>query len=493
MDNLGDIIQRAFITYSHKPFILNAKKTLTYSESYTITKSVGLSISSHIPKHNAVALLFESKIPNLLTILACLKNERPYIQLDAFAPISRNINILVNNNINFLICSNKILENNDTSLKKLDAFDAIAIKSINASLLIRKKQLHPLPDNIAYVLFTSGSTGNPKGIMVSHQNALSFINWSRSLFKNHNNLQFSSIAPFHFDLSVFDIFVTLTSGSKLFLFEHEEVRNPRYLTECIDKFEINITYTTPTVYDLLLQYGKLKKRKLSSLKYIIFAGEQMPTSTLQELKSKCPQANYYNFYGPTETNVCTYFNATNFNSDSADVVPIGINCPYDKIKLYCHPDEKHAELLVSGQSVFQGYLNDLIQTNNSFIKINNETWYKTGDLVKVDSENQLVYIDRADRMVKLNGYRIELGEIEQTIKSVEGINNCAVVINKKHNELKIIAYYEINTNDTKVLELIEQKCKLSLPKYMLPHEYKHVLKLPINTNSKIDYNLIKSW
>jgi len=487
-------VANAFKRYPNSQFVLTAKLNLTFKDLDTIIDSIIEILNSNLKGQrevNLMAILCDNKFSSLTAILAALRLKIPYIPLDDLAPFRRNINIIIDNKVPALVLSKSIFEGlsrDDRDL--LSDFLKIEISEINCYCFFANKSNNtPISTNLAYILFTSGSTGKPKGIEITHNNALSFVNWAIDLIDNQEGLVFGSIAPFQFDLSVFDIYVSILSGGQLVLFENDEIRNPRLITQLIDDFQINILYTTPTVYRLLWTFGKILKRSLTSLKVLIFAGEIMPFELLNLMKQKCPLAKFYNFYGPTETNVCTYFNATNSLPDGRPNVPIGQCTPYSNFKITEEPNNEEGELLISGESVFNGYFGNSDLTDSKFLLINKESWYLTGDIVKLDTNGDLVYLGRSDRMVKIKGYRIELNEIENVILRHQNILNVAVVINTRNEEKIIISYIELdNKAVTFNLDVLKEYCSEYLPFYMIPNSIVLLDELPINSNSKVDYN-----
>ncbi|PYS38253.1 MAG: D-alanine--poly(phosphoribitol) ligase, partial [Acidobacteria bacterium] len=163
------------------------------------------------------------------------------------------------------------------------------------------------PDDLAYILYTSGSTGKPKGVMLSHRNGTSFVNWCIDTFQPRRSDRFSSHAPLHFDLSILDIYTAFASGGTLVLVSEETGKDPARLADLISKSRISVWYSAPSILTLLVQYGDLQKYDYSSLRMLLFAGEVFPVKHLRALKSLLPKPQYFNLYGPTETNVCTFY------------------------------------------------------------------------------------------------------------------------------------------------------------------------------------------
>ena len=495
MKKLKHLITQAFSKHNNDTFIIDNGNSYSYKSSFDVIRNLSILLQSESgfnrESNTSVAILCDNKKDGLFSILACALLETAYIPLDNLAPSQRNLNIVKDNQIPFIIISKSYMDEESIWSK----FEKIELPQINSFLLIlNSTDTLTVSDKTAYILFTSGSTGSPKGIEITHTNALSFINWAYDLIVDSAQPIFCSVAPFQFDLSVFDIYVSILSGGQLVLFENEDVRNPRLMTQMIDDLGVQIIYTTPTVYNLMWTYGKMKKRSLTSLECLIFAGEVMTFSALNEMKAKCPSARYFNFYGPTETNVCTYFDATHVRHDKPGNVPIGVCCPYAKHKvLNLEPDSK-GELIISSDTVFLGYINDDNLTNAKIIFESGESWYHTGDIVYEDESGQLNFVSRIDRMIKLKGYRIELDEIESVLNTIEYIQNSAVLLKNINIEDQIIAYVEMSDNDPSFSELdVKDYCQNELPHYMIPNSIILIDEIPINSNAKVDYNKLMQW
>ena len=286
---------------------------------------------------------------------------------------------------------------------------------------------------MAYILYTSGSTGNPKGVMYSHKAALAFVNWCSETFEFNELDVFSSHAPFHFDLSIFDLYVSLKHGASVILIGEESGKQPMILAQLIVDRRISVWYSTPSILTLLVKYGKPEKFDYLNLRQVFFAGEVFPVKHLAALKSIWKHPKYFNLYGPTETNVCTYFEIPHvIPPDQTTAFPIGKSCSHFVCKAFDENCEQlktgeEGELCVTGP-IMSGYWNLPERTQQVFFTDKSgRTWYKTGDIVREQSDGNYVYISRKDRMVKRRGYRVELGEIESALYKHLSVVEAAVV------------------------------------------------------------------
>lgn len=359
--------------------------------------------------------------------------------------------------------------------------------------------------DLAYVLYTSGSTGIPKGVMISHLNALTFVNWAKDYFRPGPDDVFANHAPLHFDLSVFDIFVALSCGACVHLVPFHIAANPKALAPWIVEKEITFWYSVPQVWITILNYADIPENMDDRLSHILFAGEVFPPQYLKRVMKALPQASYYNLYGPTETNVCTFHPVAHVDEISDKPVPIGKACANTRILVLddnLNPVGvgEEGELFVWGTTVAVGYYNDPERTAASFIpsplpEHHGATIYATGDLVRRCDGDTYEYLGRKDLMVKCAGFRIELPEVERALYAHEDIAEAVVVpaYDPEKAVTSLSAFVTSKNGDT--LSVIQLKKHLgeSLPKYMIPAAITQVESLPRNANGKMDRAQVKGW
>jgi amino acid adenylation domain-containing protein len=447
-----------------------------------------------------IGIVMPKTINSITAILGTLTLQAAYIPMDISAPINRNLYILENSGVNAVIIDKTLAQDYQAHL----GGTIIDFYNYPFQLLLIEQTNKPsleIPNDLAYILYTSGSTGNPKGVMISHSQATSFVNWASNTFELRHNHVFSSIAPFHFDLSVFDIFTALKVGGSIALIDQKNAKNPMMIAELIEKYKISVCYATPTLFKTLLYYGKLNRYDHSSLKIILFAGEIFDIGPLRELKSLWHQATFYNLYGPTETNVVTWHPIPDtIPEDRIDPFPIGKSCAHVQCKFYNEKIEtpspnKKGELIVSGDSVAYGYLNLPVKNEEAFLKDEKGmTWYRTGDWVRLDDDLNYVYINRIDRMVKRRGYRIELGEIETALSKHPQIMEVGLKSElTEKGEIRLVAFFSLK-NDAVNLSAITLKehCLQYIPMYMLPDIFIQLTELPKTSTHKINYQALKT-
>ena len=350
----------------------------------------------------------------------------------------------------------------------------------------------------AYILYTSGSTGTPKGVMISHRNALTFVVWAAGATGLTESDRVCSPAPLHFDLSVFDVFATISAGGCMVLLPPGATTFPVRLAQQIEKEQISVWYSVPSVLTMLVTYGNLAKHDLSRLRAIIFAGEVFPVKHLAGLMTALPHARYLNWYGPTETNVCTAFEVPVTPAGPPDPVPIGKACANTEVfavtsdgRRVTGPGEI-GELYARGPALTQGYWGEPgrsreVLVPNPFQPAYHEIVYRTGDMVSLDADGNYIYAGRQDGMVKTRGYRVELGEVEAALYGHPAIHE-AVVLPIPDELLGSRLRAVISTDGPGALtrEQVLEHCRQRLPAYMVPDVVEFYEALPRTSTGKVD-------
>ena len=331
---------------------------------------------------------------------------------------------------------------------------------------------------LAYILYTSGSTGDPKGVCISHRNALAFIDWVVDTLDPEPHDRFASHAPFHFDLSILDLYVALGSGASIVLVPEGTSFAPARLVELVRENQVTVWYSVPSALIMMMERGGLLDGA-PSLRAVCFAGEPFPIKHLRTLRRAFEEVRLLNLYGPTETNVCTAHEVFEIDDEETRPVPIGRACSGDAV--WAERDEggeampgERGELIVAGPTVMLGYWGREEQRGP----------YRTGDIVEHIEPGLYAYVGRRDAMVKVRGHRIELGEVEAAVLTHPAVHEAGVVVSGEGAEARLVAFV-VPRADLSILDL-KRHCAERLPRAMIVHELRRVDELPRTRNGKVD-------
>jgi amino acid adenylation domain-containing protein len=448
-------------------------------------------------------------------IFGILKAGAAYVPVDPAGPVTRNAYIHNNCAVKVVLVERRYLDAYFAEMTRLGAApNLIVLEDVGAGDALRSaldqlnsetpaaagRSVIPAPDDLSYILYTSGSTGTPKGVMLSHRNAIAFVDWGSEVCAPQSSDVFSSHAPFHFDLSIFDIFVAIKHGASLVLISDELGKEPEGLARLIARQRISVWYSAPATLSMLGQSGKIPSYDVSSLRLVLFAGEVMPIVHLRSFKKQVPRPRLLNLYGPTETNVCTWYEIPEtIPEDRVEPYPIGRTCSQLE-SVVVDPDGQpvqpggEGELCISGPNVMQGYWARPDLTARSFLPEDgsDRRWYRTGDIVVELDGGDYRFVGRRDRMVKKRGYRIELGEIEVCLYRHPLIQEAAVVAGlDESSEVRIVAHLSTSNGERPSLIALKTFCSKHLPLYMVPNVFVVHSMLPKTSTNKVDYQKLK--
>jgi amino acid adenylation domain-containing protein len=515
---LADYLEASARHVPDRPAVVDpAGWSLTYRELEERAGRVAAFLVSHgVQPGDRVGLILPKSADGVTAIFGILKAGAAYVPADYTAPIERNRTILAD-------CRVRAAFLDPASLPILADWPhderpaTIVMPSTGGGTAAGTQHHHHwedvlatppstapaargAADSLAYILYTSGSTGTPKGVMLTHENATSFVDWCSSVFAPTAEDRFSSHAPFHFDLSVLDLYVSARHGAALFLVSEELGKNPKQLAAFIAAHRLTVWYSTPSILSLLAQFGDLARHDYSALRLVLFAGEVFPVKYLRETKTLLPDPVYYNLYGPTETNVCTFARIPDWiPEDRVNVYPIGPACAHCRPMVLDEPDGtvvpsgSEGLLYIAGPAVCQGYWNRPVENAAAFIERDGARWYNTGDVVREEPGEGFVYLGRRDRMVKRRGYRIELGEIERALYEHPQIREAAVVAMTGEAGVRITAFLVAHDGERPSIVEMKTFCGSHLPAYMNPDVFVHLDALPRTSTNKVDYqNLLRA-
>lgn len=451
-----------------------------------------------------VALLLPKSLASITVIFGVLKARAVYVPIDWSGPPDRNARILEDSGAVAVFADPKPLAALCDRQIPLPATVVVHGAAASGSDVAWDDALARDPlddggagrgsDDVAYILFTSGSTGAPKGVTLTHGNATSFVDWCSDTFRPTEDDRFSSHAPFQFDLSVLDIYLSIKHGASLRLLSEDLSQNPKKLARLIHEERLTIWYSVPSILGLMAELGGLDALGKNDLRLVLFAGEVFPVKRLRQLTELWPHPTYFNLYGPTETNVCTYAKIPlPIPPDRVDPYPIGPACAHCEGLVLDGEGREVARgdeglLYIAGPSVFRDYWGRPDLTSERFITRGGERFYNTGDVVREDPDQGYVYLGRRDRMVKRRGYRIELDEIERGINADPRVREAAVVAAADAEAgVKIIAFVAMKPGEKGSVIEMKKHCARALPSSMNPDVFRFVEALPRTATDKVDY------
>ncbi len=468
------------------------KRKLTYLELVNSSKSIGSFLIEKIGVRKPVVVYMEKGAHNIAAFMGVAYSGGFYVPLDSQMPMER-INIILKTlkpeAVIYDGTTEKHLKSMESDCIKI-SYDEICNTSHNDEKLdsVRKSMIDTDP---LYVLFTSGSTGVPKGVIVCHRSVIDYADWVTKTFKLNQNTVFGNQTPFYFSMSVLDIFSTIYSGATLRIIPKMLFSFPVKLLEYLNENKVNTIYWVPSALSIVANLGALDAVELPNLKKVLFAGETMPTKQLNIWRKHIPNALYANLFGPTEiTDIGVYYIVDREFKDE-EPIPIGVPCDnvdaivVDEYGNLIEESGTVGELLIRGSFLACGYYKNPEKTNEVFIQnpLNNsypETVYCTGDLVYWNENRELVYASRKDFQIKHMGNRIELGEIENAMSSLDNVDMCCCLYNNQNDQ--IVAIYTGNLEKKEMAKVLMKK----LPRYMLPNVYNQRESMPLNLNGKID-------
>ncbi|MFJ5612716.1 AMP-binding protein [Streptomyces sp. NPDC093221] len=452
---------------------------LTYGELDALAARYGAALAASAVRPGDRVVLWSAKSLHVVALMqACLRGGAVYVPVASSNPPSRLARIVT-------ACAPAlVVTDEDGADAAADAgWDAAPCRTFADLLATGEGQPVPSPvegseHDPAYILFTSGSTGEPKGVCLSHLNALAFVRWAAADLRLVPSDRLSNHAPFNFDLSVFDLYAAFLAGASVHLVPEALAYAPAQLVRFMDEHAITVWYSVPSALTLMItKGGLLDGPPPRALRACVFAGEAFPIAHVRRLRSAWQDVRLLNWYGPTETNVCTSYEVCAADLDRAGALPIGAVCSGDTLEL--GPEvagQAGRELLVSGPTVMLGYWGHPPQSGP----------YATGDLVRYDDAGMLEYLGRRDHMVKIRGNRVELGEIESVLSLHPQVRDVAVVVLGTGLTARLHAVVVPAPDSAPGLLALKRWSAERLPTYMLVDSLSLFDEIPRTGNGKKD-------
>jgi len=486
-----------------KVAVIDRDRRLTFGQVERFAKNcAALLLRQTTAVNRPIAVFLPKSAEAIIADLGILYTGNCYANLDIKSPPQRLKSMLQNLKASMIVTSAthaptlRALDIPDDQLLLVEQACTPDAKYDNTRLLAWHKSV--IDTDPVYIIYTSGSTGIPKGVVIPHRGVIDYIDWARDCYRISENEVIGNQAPFFFDNSTLDIYLCLSGGATLVLIPEEVFGYPLKLMQHVEQMGITTFFWVPSVMTSVANYKILDSLAPLSLQKILFAGEVMPTKTLNYWRGKYPHALFSNLYGPTEISVdCTYYTVDRDFSDE-EALPIGFPCRNTDILILNEKNEpaktgEVGELCVRGSSLALGYWNNPEKTASVFVQnpLNPhypEFIYRTGDLVSRNARGEIMFIGRKDFQIKHLGYRIELGEIEHAVFQVDGICNGCVIYNQSKKEIAL--FFESDRELTPAF--IREQLLTRVPKYMLPTSFRRLDKIPLTANGKIDRQKLAS-
>ncbi len=490
--NILEFIDHAKEKYPDKIVFGDYDNEITYSQFKEQIDRIGTFLAEKNIRNCPIAVSMKKSIQSLIAYFGIISSGNFFVPFDFQLPQYRISIMLKELKPEYVILESKEQANNFDLIpaEKLLYFEEISLVNKDTNLLVHIRERAIDTDPI-YALFTSGSTGIPKCVVVSHRSVINYSNWVVNTFDFNENTVLGNQTPFYFSMSVLDIYSTINSGATMYIIPKKYFMFPAQLADFLLEKKVNTIYWVPSALCMVSRLHGLEIMRKTNLNKILFAGEVMPTKQLNEWRKHIPNAIYANLFGPTEiTDIGLYYIVDRDLEDDEDV-PIGSACRNvgvfaidDNGNIIENEGEK-GELYIRGSFLANGYYNNWDKTEEVFIqnplnKSYPEKVYKTGDIVSLNKYGEYIYRSRKDGQIKHLGYRIELGEIELAAGSIKGIERCVCLFDKVADCIFLLFC------GTCTKEAIKNKLKIKLPIYMYPEKIIKVEEMPLNANGKID-------
>jgi len=500
----------AYLDPGHEAFRF-AEATLSFEELVRQSNQLAhLLLERGAGKGDRIGIYLGRGLETAVSVFGIMQAGAVYVPLDPLAPARYTAWVIRDCGIKMLITQNSLQRKIKNILEQVGSLDLIAgLADPEVPGALSWDMIFEYPDSIpqvqiseddlAYIMYTSGSTGLPKGIMHTHSSGLSYARLSGQLYGVNPDDRLGSHAPLHFDISTMAYFTAPLRGATSVIIPEPHIKLPASLTQLMQSEKLTIWYSAPLALIHILSFGDLENRDLSSLRWVLFGGEPFPPKYLRGLMNRLPDARFCNVYGPAEVNQCTNYQVTGAPEPNH---PIPLGKIWDETEMMVVDELDHpvqpgmpGELLITSTTMMKGYWNQPTLTSSSFfIHSTNEgekVYYRTGDLVKLNNRQDLVFLGRKDRQIKSRGYRVELEMVEAQLMAIEEIAEAAVfTVPDKQGGNQIEAAVILKTGLHLETNEIRNKLNELLPAYSIPSRIHLTADLPRTSTGKINHPVL---
>ena len=461
----------------------DGEKFYTYSELDYYSEIICKYLYEVNNPSNSVVSIGTNDFFSLCVLVACIKSLHIYCPID-----ENNTENRIQNIVN--VINPKIIFAHRVTDLKLEDYVVINYDDVFNKIILAQPYSNLFTDrqeNYVYTIFTSGTTGTPKGVLISYENLNCFSEWFLSKeFGLEENDRILLQSTFAFDLSVMSWLPVLSMGKTLVVLSPKIAANYKKIQKWLQKVKFDLFISTPFFLKLIDLCTNFSLDNFSYLNKIILCGEELQKAMAKRILDTLPNVKLYNTYGPTECTVAVSGIEVTYDLLSYDSIPIGTIREGVEFVV----DISNEELSIAGNMVSDGYINNFMATSSNFKKHNNYNLYKTGDKIYIDKKGYIFFKGRIDDQIKWNGYRIELREVESTIRKIDIVSDAAVIVTRNRDEEVngMIAYLTLknHTIEFNDYEVVYNMIKKLLPKYMLPKRIEIIDEMPLNNNKKID-------